>query len=388
MWKRASEALKDQCSLFITSLAPRSALRNPDIEAAVVKATSHDDSHIDYVSAQRIFMWIRVSGDYLHPVLSALSYRMKRTRSWTVVLKGLMLLHGVFTCKVPAIQKIGQLPFDLSNLKDRNPDLRHHEAFIRAYYTYLEKKSLFMFHHLQEQEEKKKREKDSNEAETKQKQSFMMQDLEWIEKLQGLLDVLLKIRPNRDNMMKVLVLEAMDCIMIEIFDIYSRICNGIAAVLVRIYTSTTTKAEATKVMSILKKAMVQGEDLSQYINLCSDLGVMKAKKFPKIHRIPKEDIGELENIIKKDSDQPKTEQSIPKEDESIGHQEDEKSKKTDDEQKDSTGDFETTITDNWELVDEEQRSNHDPDSGTKNDAGINHLAKEALDLITSDSDST
>ncbi|MCD7454412.1 hypothetical protein HAX54_024811 [Datura stramonium] len=60
----------------------------------------------------------------------------------------------------------------------------------------------------------------------------MTQDLILIQKLQYLLDILLEIRPLCDEAVVPLVLEAMDCVMIEVFDVYSRICNGIARILI------------------------------------------------------------------------------------------------------------------------------------------------------------
>ncbi|KAK1416309.1 hypothetical protein QVD17_32098 [Tagetes erecta] len=313
MWtlKGASNALKDASSLLIASFTPCSSQRNPEIEAAVIKATNHNNSRVDYRSAQLIFAWIRVSGHYIRPVLSALSTRMEKTRTWTVALKGLMLLHGIFTCKVPAVQKIGHLPFDLSNFKDRRPNLSQHEAFIRAYYTYLNKKSSFLLKHFDDRKEGTLR----KGTKQKPKQSSMMQHLSWLENLQGLLDVLLEIKPQGEKMMNVLVLEAMNCIMLEIYDIYGRICNGIAAVLVRIYS--IGRLEAGIAFSILQKASIQADVLSKYIDYCKDFGVTKASEKPKIVHIQKDDIQELEQIINRASSQHQSEQSTPDKDKSM-----------------------------------------------------------------------
>lgn len=296
MLARASDVLKDASSLFLVNLTPCSTYQNPDIAAAVIKATSHNNSHIDYQSAQRIFAWIRVSGHNVRPVMAALTTRMERTHNWTVALKGLMLLHGILSCKVPAVQKIGHLPFDLSSFKDRNPNLPHHEAFIRAYYKYLDKKASFMFRHTQEQKVGSLR----NGTKPKAKRS-MTKDLVWLESLQELLDMLLEIKPQREKMMNVLVLGAMDCIVIEIFDIYTRICNGIAAVIVRIYS--IGKPKARMAFLILQKAAVQADNLSRYISFCTDFGVAKASECPKIVHINEHDIRALEQVINRDSSQ-------------------------------------------------------------------------------------
>ncbi|KAI3516854.1 hypothetical protein L1887_15950 [Cichorium endivia] len=359
MWKKASEAFKDFSSLCAVNLAPRSSLRNPDIEAAVIKATSHNDSHIDYHSAQRIFAWIRISSHYVRPVMAAISTRMERTRSWTVALKGLMLLHGVLSCKVPAVQKIGRLPFDLSNYRDRNPNMRHHEAFIRAYYAFLNNKSLFLYSHSQERKdlERTRRGKDSNENKQKPKVSSMMQDLVWLENLQELLDILLKIKPQKEKMMNVLVLEAMDCLIIEIFDIYIRICNGIAGVLIRIYSAARTEAE--RALTVLQKAAVLGEDLSRYVDFCKDFGVLKASECPKIVNIRQQDIRALEKVINSDSFLQKTESPKEEGKSKIFVKDNEED---DDDESASTSDSESTTTDESEDFDEEQEKlNQDPD---------------------------
>ncbi|XP_071714339.1 putative clathrin assembly protein At1g25240 [Rutidosis leptorrhynchoides] len=302
MLKRASDALKDASSLFIVNWTPRSPYRNPDIEAAIIKATSHDNSRIDYSSAQRIFAWIRVSSHYIRPILSALSTRMAKTRNWTVALKGLMLLHGILSCRVPAVQKIGPLPFDFSNFKDWNPNSCHHEAFVRAYYTYLHKKVSFMY---QQDEKTGSLRKGIIQ---KPKQSPLMNNLGLLQNLQCLLDMLLEIKPRREKLMNVLVLEAMDCIVIEIYDIYSRICNGIASVLIRLYS--IEKTEAVTAFSVLQKAAAQADVLSRYIELCRVFGVAKASESPKIVHIHKDDIHALEHIIYKVSNQQITDRSI------------------------------------------------------------------------------
>ncbi|XP_076907746.1 putative clathrin assembly protein At1g25240 [Bidens hawaiensis] len=293
MWtlKGASNAFKDARSLLIANFTPRSSSRNPEIEAAVIKATNHDNSRVDYRSAQLIFAWIRVSGHYIRPVMSALTTRMDKTRTWTVALKGLMLLHGVFTCKVPAVHKIGHLPFDLSNFKDRRPNMQKQEAFIRAYYTYLSKKAAFLAKHSDDKKEGSLRRGHKERL----KQWSMMQHLAYLENLQGLLNMLLEIKPQGEKMINALVLEAMNCIVLEIYDVYSRVCNGIAAVLVRIYS--IGKTEARMAVSILQKASSQAEVLSQYIDYCRDLGVAKAVQSPRIVRIRDDDIQELEQII-------------------------------------------------------------------------------------------
>ncbi|MFS7910468.1 putative ANTH domain, ENTH domain-containing protein [Helianthus anomalus] len=144
LWKRASGMRKDRTSLLRANLTSRSMLRNPSIETAVIKATSHDESIVDYRATQHVFTWVRISDECLYRVLWVLFRRMKRTHNWVVVLKGLMLLHRVFSCKVPGIQQIGQLPSDLLNLKENLKEKHGNvNAFIHGYYAFLDQKSAF-----------------------------------------------------------------------------------------------------------------------------------------------------------------------------------------------------------------------------------------------------
>ncbi|RVW34600.1 putative clathrin assembly protein [Vitis vinifera] len=84
LWNRASGNLKDRNSIWMASISRRSPNRNPDLEAAIIRATSHDETYVDYRNAQRVFAWVKTSPAYLKPLIWALSKRMEKTRSWVV----------------------------------------------------------------------------------------------------------------------------------------------------------------------------------------------------------------------------------------------------------------------------------------------------------------
>ncbi|KAH0724143.1 hypothetical protein KY285_000008 [Solanum tuberosum] len=179
----------------------------------------------------------------------------------------------------------------------------------------------------------------------------MIQDLVLLQKLQYLLDMLLEIRPLCGNAVVPLVLEAMDCVMIEVFDVYSRICNGIARILLRIYSAG--KVEASMALRIVQKATIQGEELSVYFELCQSIGVKNAAEFPTIEQIPYEDIKELEEIINGVSE---------KESRIIPYQHDGKGivvvrEKNGDQNLENESKLRTVITDNWEKFDEDLMQN-------------------------------
>nr|GMD23374.1 putative clathrin assembly protein At1g25240 [Ipomoea batatas] len=287
LWNRAAGALKDQNSIVMASLARRTALRRPDVEAVVIRATSHDESCVDYESVEKVYRLVRLSPNHFRPLIWAISRRMGKTGSWAVALKGLMLMHGVFSCRVPAVRKIGPLPFNFSNFKDRHSSSHKtwgHNHFIRAYFAFLDHKSAILF--IDEQEQTPRLSSSS---------SPLMQTLELLQKLQDLLDTTLKIRPNSSDTIAPLIIEAMDCTVVEIFDIHNRLCTGIVNILPRILEAS--KAEAEAALKIAARVRIQNLELNDYFELCNKIGVTNATILPTTHKISKQQIQELEDII-------------------------------------------------------------------------------------------
>lgn len=283
LWRRALALVKDKRSLCIARMAIGS--RRPELEAAVIKATSHDDAAVDYRNIQRVFTWIRASPPALKAVLWALKRRMEKTRSWVVAVKGLMLTHGLFCLKVPALADVGRLPFDLSRFHDRFSAPSHHawalSSFVRSYFAYLDHKSAFLI---------------SSRRHSTSNATSLELDVSELRQLQTCLDMLLQIRPCSDNMSFVLVLEAMDCVVIEIFEVYSEICNGVAGVLSRVRAAAAS-SDAAATLAVLHKAAAQSALLPSYFEVCRRLGVLNATEFPPVEQIPVEDIRDIERTL-------------------------------------------------------------------------------------------
>ncbi|CAK8578281.1 unnamed protein product [Lathyrus sativus] len=293
VWRQATGILKDKNSIWNAKFSRKGPWRNPDLETIIIKATSHDENHIDCKNVQRVFKWLRTSPLYLNHLIWALSIRMQKTKSWVVALKGLMLIHGVFCIGIPMVQKMGRLPFDLSNFNDSylNPSKAWGvNAFVRSYFAYLDQRSAFV------SSEVKSLRKNKNDNKGVEVEDTLMEELEKLQKLQTMIDMLLQIKPKHMNMSVGLVLEAMDCVVVEVFDVYSKFCNKIAEVLMRIY-DIGGKMEAYVGLKVLQKAIVQGDELAYYIEYCRDIGVLNASQCPKIERISQEDIQDLERII-------------------------------------------------------------------------------------------
>ncbi|GAA0154151.1 hypothetical protein Leryth_009405 [Lithospermum erythrorhizon] len=308
LWRKASGALKDQRSVWIANIARRKSFRNPEIETAIIKATNHDELFIDTENIAFIYRTLRLSCDHHKAVLFAITKRMTKTRSWVVALKGLILMHGMFACEVPSIQKIGRLPFDLSNFRDghSNPGkTRPHNKFIRSYYAFLDEKSTFLYNDVVDYGNntgyisKDDTIQASNNNNNDNVDSSMKQECKVIKKLQRLLDLLLVIKPQtKATIGHPLFIEAINCVIVEVFDVYSQICGGISRFLRRI--CSVEKGEAEMALKMTQKATKQGEELSLYFEVCREIGVLHPSDCPRIETIAKEDLKDLEDIINED----------------------------------------------------------------------------------------
>lgn len=335
LWKRASGAFKDQSSLWRANLTRRTFLRNPDIDKAIIRATSHRDfsSSADRHNLDIVCEWLRLSPHNLKPILRSLSARMDRTRSWPVALKGLLLTHALINCNSSAVSAIGRLPFDLSAFRDAHAPRAGAwplNAFVRAYYAFLDQKSATAFQIAGE----KPPEPPSGFA--------MRRELLSLQRLQALLDLLLAIKPASTAAFVPLVLDVMDGVIVEIYDVYGRICRGIAMVLLNIYSAG--KAEAAVALAVVNKATKQGEDLTYFFQFCQEIRVVNAANFPAIDRIPEEGIQELEQIIEELST---SDRFDCEDDDAIV------AKESDDMDFYLKVEFKTVITDKWEKFDED-----------------------------------
>ncbi|CAN8238775.1 unnamed protein product [Cochlearia groenlandica] len=338
LWKRAAAAIKDRKSLLAVGFSRRSSYhRNADLESAIIHATSHDDSSVDYSNSHRVYKYIRSSPLNLKTLIHALSSRVNHTRSWIVALKSLMLLHGVLACKIPSVVgEIRRLPFDLSGFADGHSCLSKtwgFNVFVRSYFAFLDSYSSFLSDQIHRHRAIRRSEKSSAADST-------VQDLERIQKLQSLLDLILQVRPVADNMKKTLILEAMDCVVIESINIYGRICNGVIRLL-----PVAGKREPTVTLKIVNKAKAQGEDLANYFDFCKQFGVSNAKDRPQFVSIPKEEVETLEKTIKtksvNDEKPKKQEEDVEEKKVVVVFQKPKKSQ--------------TIITEKWEIFEEEDK---------------------------------
>jgi hypothetical protein len=270
---------------------------------AVIRATSHEDRWMDYGSAARVFAWARTSPSSLRPAMWALACRARRTRCWVVALKALMVAHGLLLRSglAPPAARAGRVPFELADFRDRSSSSsparsQAFSALVRAYFRFLDYRSLFAA----------QEDTDGGGVDAECCSGYQMALLDRIAKRQFLLELLLHIRPYADGMEVPLVLEAMDCALVDIFQVYGEISTGIARFLVSGIPGPARpplrKAAAAAGVKVLWRAAEQSAQLSSYFDLCRGLGVVNARKLPAAFvRLKDDDVRHLERILMGDA---------------------------------------------------------------------------------------
>uniref|UniRef100_A0A1J3EQE3 Putative clathrin assembly protein n=1 Tax=Noccaea caerulescens TaxID=107243 RepID=A0A1J3EQE3_NOCCA len=143
--RKAIGVVKDQTSISIAKVASNVA---PDLEVAIVKATSHDDDQSTEKYIREILSITSLSRGYVHACVTSVSRRLGKTRDWIVALKALMLFHRLLNEGDPLFQeeilyatRRGTRILNMSDFRDEaHSSSWDHSAFVRTYASYLDQR--------------------------------------------------------------------------------------------------------------------------------------------------------------------------------------------------------------------------------------------------------
>ncbi|XP_048620954.1 putative clathrin assembly protein At2g25430 isoform X1 [Brassica napus] len=146
--RKAIGAVKDQTSIGIAKVSSNTA---PDLEVAIVKATSHDDDPASEKHIRQILNLTSLSRGYVLPCVASVSRRLGKTRDWIVALKALTLVHRLLVEGVPLFQEeillhstrrrrgVTTRMLNMSHFRDEaHSSSWDHSAFVRTYACYLD----------------------------------------------------------------------------------------------------------------------------------------------------------------------------------------------------------------------------------------------------------
>uniref|UniRef100_A0A7N0U7S5 ENTH domain-containing protein n=1 Tax=Kalanchoe fedtschenkoi TaxID=63787 RepID=A0A7N0U7S5_KALFE len=340
--RKAIGAVKDQTSIGIAKVASNMA---PDLEVAIVKATSHDEDPAEEKHIREVVNFVSSSRGYVHASVAALSKRLSKTRDWVVAIKSLVLVHRLLSDADPLFQheimhatRRGTRVLNMNDFRDEaHSSSWDHSAFVRTYAMYLDQKlELMMFEkksgsgrggdsgreerfrsppgrgqdydygaHRDEPVMRRTRSfGDVNESNGRDERTVVTPVREMkperifakMGHLQRLLDRVLSCRPTGMAKNCRLVLVALYPVVRESFQLYADICDVLAVLLDKFFDMEYP--DCVKAFDAYASAAKQIDELIAFYNWCKDVGVARTSEMPDVQRITDKLLETLEEFLR------------------------------------------------------------------------------------------
>lgn len=346
--RKAIGAMKDQTSIGIAKVASNMA---PELEVAIVKATSHDDEPAGEKYIREILQLTSYSRGYVSACMSAISKRLGKTRDWIVALKCLMLIHRllndgdvVFQQEIMYATRRGTRLLNLSDFRDEaHANSWDHSAFVRTYALYLDQRlELMVFERKQNattgggierygsKDEQWRSPQSSNrgysydhgefrdepgygmrrsrssgdvrESRQEKKDVTPLREMKperifgKMTHLQRLLDRFLSCRPTGLAKNERMILVALYPVVKESYKIYTDICDVLAVLLDKFFDMEYE--DCVKAFDAYASAAKQIDELVGFYNWCRDIGVSRSSESPEVSRITSKLLDTLEEFVR------------------------------------------------------------------------------------------
>ncbi|XP_023750079.2 putative clathrin assembly protein At2g25430 [Lactuca sativa] len=338
-FRKAMGAVKDQTSIGIAKVASNMA---PELEVAIVKATSHDDDPASEKYIREIIQLTSFSRGYVSACVHSLSKRLSKTRDWIVALKCLVLIHRllndgdmVFQQEIMYATRKGTRLLNMADFRDEaHSNSWDHSTFVRTYGFYLDQKlDLVAYERKQNnngiQEPDKFREdrwnsppsrgyndfespgyggnmrrsRSSGDVREGDKKSITpLREMEperifgKMGHLQRLLDRILSCRPTGLARNSRMVLAALYPVIQESFKLYADICEVLAILLDRFFDMEYQ--DCVKSFDAYVSAAKQIDELVGFYNWCKDMGIARSSDYPEVQRITAKLLETLEEFVR------------------------------------------------------------------------------------------
>ncbi|MCO5575442.1 hypothetical protein L7F22_029243 [Adiantum nelumboides] len=333
--RSAMGVLKDQTSISIAKVASAGV---PDLEVAVVKATSHDDAPMEDKYVQEVLHLTSYSRSYVTASVHTISKRLSKTRDWIVALKALMLAHrllregdSAFEQELTLSGRRGLRVLDASDFRDEaHSNGWDFSAFIHVYGLYLDERLdcalIGSFASWQKQGRRPShnesrygysdtgyyddtygsRDSEDQRKLAQQPQSKAVKDMKPEELLEGfpflqrVLDRVLACRPTGMAKVNRLVNTALYLVVRESFMLYIDIRDGLAILLDAFFDMEPR--ECSKVFDIYSRAAKQINDLISFYSFCKALGICRTTEYPTVEKISDEMLETMGDFLRNRSD--------------------------------------------------------------------------------------
>ncbi|CAH9127340.1 unnamed protein product [Cuscuta epithymum] len=332
--RKAIGTVKDQTSIGMAKVASNLA---PELEVAVVKATSHDDDPAREKYIREILRLTSYSHSYVSACVFAVSKRLGKTRDWIVALKCLMLIHRLlndgdtgFQQEILYAKRRGTRLLNLSDFRDEaHSNSWDQSAFVRTYALYLDQRlEAILFkrngnggeieRYRPYEDQQQRSPIDSNKVYYEMKRSrssgdvmVSSQDMKDVtplremkperifgkmSHLQRLLDRFLSCRPTGLAKNERMILVAMYAMLKESFKLYSDMCEVLAVLLDRFFDMEYQNC--VKAFDAYANAAKQIDELAGFYNWSKDIGLARSSEYPEVQRITSKLLDTLEQFLR------------------------------------------------------------------------------------------
>ncbi|KAL8144696.1 uncharacterized protein LOC141707978 [Apium graveolens] len=314
--RKAIEAVKDQTSI---SIAKVSNNHYTNLEVAVLKATTHDDTPTDERHVYEVVHLVSADKLYAAACAKAIGKRISRTSNWIVALKSLTLVFRIFQAGDPYFPKEvlhvmtkGAKILNLSNFRDDSSSSPwDYTAFIRKFALYLDERlDCFITGKLQRRYtniDKRREEKGgqrTNDSIVDMKPSVLLDSIAlW----QRLLERTIATRPTGAAMTNRLVKISLHAVVQESFHLYKDISEGLT-LLVKCFFHLQYE-DCVDAFQTFSKARSQFAELSGFYSLCKRLGVGRDSEYPRVEILSEERVETLREFLKDRSSFPSVSRS-------------------------------------------------------------------------------
>uniref|UniRef100_A0A1D1ZD47 Putative clathrin assembly protein At4g32285 n=1 Tax=Anthurium amnicola TaxID=1678845 RepID=A0A1D1ZD47_9ARAE len=358
-------AVKDQTSIGIAKVSSTVA---PELDVAVVKATSHDEEPADDKYLREILSLTSYSRGYVNACIATISRRLGKTRDWIVALKTLMLVHRLMADGDPAFQqeilyatRKGTRLLNMSDFRDEaHSHSWDHSAFVRTYALYLDQRLECILYERKQaapprdhpsyssrdhQDQPRwgddpysyggprhsysspggyhgdgygeRQQQGGRGGEERKPPTTPVRDMKServlgrMHHLQLLLDRFLACRPTGTAKNSRMVLIALYSLARESFQLYADICEILAVLLDRFFDMDYP--DCVKAFEAYSSAAKQIDELALFYGWCKDTGVARSSEYPEVQRITDKLLETLEEFMRDRARRPKSPERVHEE---------------------------------------------------------------------------
>nr|XP_010911081.1 putative clathrin assembly protein At2g25430 [Elaeis guineensis] len=339
--RKALGTVKDQTSIGLAKVSSNIA---PDLDVAIVKATSHDDEPADGKYLREILSLTSYSRAYVSSCIATLSKRLGKTHNYIVALKCLLLVHRLLIDGDPGFQheilyatRRGTRLLNMSDFRDdTHSNSWDHSAFVRTYALYLDQRLECMVYEQKQHGSgngngrpyqsprgepdpytygsygrssysspqgngsagyyDERRRGEERKPPTPLRDMKPERVLGRMHHLQQLLDRFLACRPTGAAKHSRMILIALYPIVRESFQLYADICEILAVLLDRFFDMDYP--DCVKAFEAYASAAKQIDELCLFYGWCKDTGVARSSEYPEVQRITVKLLETLEEFMR------------------------------------------------------------------------------------------